>query len=58
MLKPAAREHDLVGQMNPRCLRCHRTLIEIIAHPAPCRRVPVKAPLVPLLVRARRRWRA
>jgi len=41
--QPAAREHELVGQMNPRCLRCQRTLIDIVLHPAPCRRVPVKA---------------
>jgi len=34
----AAQEHTLTGQMNPRCVRCRRTLIDIIARPGiPCR---------------------
>lgn len=49
--RPAAREHELVAdvaaQMNPRCLRCQRTLIDIVLHPAPCRPVVVKAELTP-----------
>jgi hypothetical protein len=48
---PAAREHQLVsdvaGQMNPRCLRCQRTLIDIVLHPRPCRRPALKAALEP-----------
>jgi len=47
---PAAREHQLIGQMNPRCVRCHRTLIDIIQHPQTAcrRRTVVKADLEPV----------
>lgn len=39
------REHDLIGWCNPRCRRCHRTVIELAARPEPCRPVVLKAQL-------------
>jgi hypothetical protein len=52
---PVVREHDLIGWCNPRCRRCHRTAIELAAHPTPCRPVPVKAQLtLPLELDERR----
>lgn len=44
---PAAREHQLTGQINPRCVRCKRTLLDIIRHPGiACRAgfLPFEAP--------------
>ena len=32
-MRPAAVEHKLVGTINPRCARCHRTLIDIVTRP-------------------------
>jgi hypothetical protein len=42
-----AREHELVGWCNPRCLRCHRTVIDLVTNPAPCRPSTAKAALMP-----------
>ena len=42
---PGAREHDLVGHLNPHCVRCGRTLIDLIVNQRPCKRTPLKAEL-------------
>lgn len=41
--RPVTQEHEIVGRFNPRCVRCQRTVIDLVLHPCACEPVPTNA---------------